>query len=152
MEPITCKRGKMTMREKLLWLAVLVLVVSISACGDGTSGSVMGSRQSCSAGMGGGSCEGSYNKLSGTYSADIGMARAGFFSVEAQVSVNVDSGPLRVYLVAPDGTEASATVRPGSPGTVSGEAEVFHDKFRVYFEALEGEARGVKYAVTYEYP
>jgi hypothetical protein len=30
----------------------------------------MGSRQSCSARMGGGSCEGSYKKLSGTYSAD----------------------------------------------------------------------------------
>ncbi len=140
------------MKEKLLWLAVLVLVVSISACGNGTSGSVMGSRQSCSSGMGGGSCKGSYKKLSGTYSADIGMARVGFFSVKADVSANVDSGPIRVYLVAPDGTEASATVRPGSPGTVSGEAEVFHDSFRVYFEALEGEAQGVKYSVTYEYP
>jgi hypothetical protein len=140
------------MREKLLWLVVLVLVVSISACGDGTSGSVMGSRQSCSSGMGGGSCKGSYKKLSGTYSADVEMARTGFFSVKAEVSVSVDSGPLRVYLVAPDGTEASATVKPGSPGTVSGEAEVFHDSFRVYFEALEGEARGVEYSVTYEYP
>ena len=142
----------MTIREKLLWLAVLVLVVSISACGDGTSGSVMGRHQSCSSGMGGGSCEGSYKKLSGTYSADIEMARAGFHSVKAEVSANVDSGPIRVYLVAPDGAEASATVMPGSPGTVSGEAEVFHDNFRVYFEALEGEARGVKYSVTYEYP
>jgi hypothetical protein len=152
LEQITCERGKMTMREKLLWLAALALVVSISACGDGTSGSVMGSHQSCSAGMGGGSCEGSYRKLSGTYSADIGMARTGFLSVKAEVSVHVDSGPIRVYLVAPDGTEASVTVRPGSPGTVAGEARVSYDKFRVYFEALEGEARGVKYAVTYEYP
>jgi hypothetical protein len=147
-----CERGKVTMKEKLLWLAVLVLVVGISACGDGTSGSVMGRHQSCSSGMGGGSCEGSYKKLLGTYSADIEMARAGFHSVKAEVSANVDSGPIRAYLVAPDGAEASATVRPGSPGMVSGEAEVFHDNFRVYFEALEGEARGVKYSVTYEYP
>jgi len=80
------------------------------------------------------------------------MARAAFHSVKAEVSASVDSGPIRVYLVAPDGTEASATVRPGSPGTVLGEAEVFHDNFRVYFEVLEGEAREVKYSVTYEYP
>lgn len=101
----------MTMREKLLWLAILVLVVSLSSCNDGTSGSVMGSHQFCS-GMGGGSCEGSYKKLSGTYSADMGMARVGFHSVKAEVSANVDSGPIRVYLVAPDGTEASATYLP----------------------------------------
>jgi len=116
------------------WLAVLVLVISISACGDGTSGSVMGRHQSCSSGMGGGSCKGSYKKLSGTYSADIEMARTAFHSVKAEVSVSVDSEPIRVYLVAPDGAEASATVRPGSPGTVSGEAEVFHDNFRVFFQ------------------
>lgn len=126
-EQVTRERGKMTMREKLLWLAALALVVSISACGDGTSGSVRGRHQSCSSGMGGGSCKGSYKKLSGTYSADIEMARTAFHSVKAEVSASVDSGPIRVYLVAPDGAEASATVRPGSPGTVSGEAEVFHD-------------------------
>ena len=73
-------------------------------------------------------------------------------SVKAEVTASVEDGPVRVYLVAPDGTETSAEVKPGSPATISGPAKGHVDEFRIYFEALEGTASGVNFTVSYTYP
>ena len=64
----------------------------------------------------------------------------------------MEDGPVRVCLVAPDGTETSAEVRPGSPATISGPAKGHIDEFKVYFETLEGTASRVSFTVIYTYP
>jgi hypothetical protein len=134
------------------WVLVLaLLLVASTACEGGTSGSVMGSRSSCSSRMAGGSCKGSYRRLSGTYSLDVETARTPS-EVLVTVSASVETGPVRVYLRAEDGTETSSEARPGAPVTISGLAGRTADGFRVYFEAIEGQASGVSYTVEYEYP
>ena len=150
----TREGGERIMRRKaFLCLMTVALVVSVLGCSEGTSGSVSGKRLSCSSdSLEGGSCEGRFKKLSGTYSADIEVSRSAIHSVKAEVTASVEDGPLRVYLVAPDGTETSAEVRPGSPATISGPARGQIDEFRVYFEALEGTASGVSFTVSYTYP
>jgi len=140
-------------RKAFLCLMAVVLVICVLGCSGGTSGSVSGKRMSCSGNSReGGSCQGGFKKLSGTYSADIEVSRSAIHSVNAEVTASVEDGPVRVYLVAPDGTETSAEVRPGSPATISGPAKGQIDEFRVYFEALEGTASGVSFTVSYTYP
>ena len=73
-------------------------------------------------------------------------------AVMAEVTASVEEGPIRVYLVAPDGTQTSAEVRPGSPAAISGPARGHTDEFRVYFEALEGSASGISFEISYTYP
>ena len=138
-------------RKVILGLTLAALLVALLGCEGGTSGSVTGSRNSSSSGMRGGSGKGSYKKLSGTYSQDIETVGTGQ-TVQAEVSVSVDKGPVRVYLKAPGGTETSAEARPGSPARLSGQAEVSFEVFRIYFQALEGAAEGVSYTVEYTYP
>jgi hypothetical protein len=141
------------MRKVFLCLMAVALVISALGCSEGTSGSVVGKRMSCSGNsLKGGSCKGRFKKLSGTYTAHIEVSRSTIHSVLAEVTADVEDGPIRVYLVAPDGTETSAEVRPGSPATISGPAEGYADKFRVYFEALEGTASGVSFTVNYTFP
>ena len=80
------------------------------------------------------------------------MSRSAIHSVKAEVTASVEDAPVRIYLVAPDGTETSAEVRPGSPVTISGPAKGHIDVSRVYFEASEGTASGVSFTVSYTYP
>jgi hypothetical protein len=84
--------------------------------------------------------------------ADIEVSRSAIHSVDAEVTANVEEGPVRVYLVAPDGAETSAEARPGSPATISGPARGHIDEFWVYFEALDDTASGVSFEVSYTYP
>ena len=150
----TWEGGERIMRRKaFLYLMAVALVISVLGCSGGTSGSVSGKRMSCSGdSLEGGSCKGRFKKLSGTYSADVEVSRSAIHSVNAEVTASVEDGPVRVYLVAPDGTETTAEARPGSPVTVSGPARGHTDEFRVYFEALEGRASGVSFTVSYTYP
>jgi len=142
----------MIKRVVLGW-ALVVLLAALVGCEGGTSGSVMGSRSSCTSGMRGGSCKGSFKKLSGTYSEDVETTRTGFQSVVADVTVSVDDGAVRVYLKAPDGTETSAEARPGRPAAISGPADASsYDGFRVYFEAVNDAAQGVSYTIEFTYP
>jgi hypothetical protein len=55
-------------RRVVLGLTWVILIAGLVGCEGGTSGSAMGSRTSCSSGLHGGSCKGSYRKLTGTYS------------------------------------------------------------------------------------
>jgi hypothetical protein len=142
------------MRKALLCLIAIALVLSALGCSDeGKSGSASGKRLSCSGNsLSGGKCKGQIRKLSGTVTADIEVSRSAIHSVDAEVTADVEEGPVRVYLVAPDGTETSAEVRPGSPATISGPARSHIDEFWVYFEALDDTASGVSFEVSYTYP
>lgn len=142
----------MNTKRALFWLILAVLVVGTVGCEGGTHGSAWGSRLSCSHKVGGGSCKGSYKKISGTVSADVEGVR-NVSSAQVEVETSVESGPLRVYILTPDETESSVTVRSGSTARLTGTAKsTGFKKFRVYFEAVEGEASGIKYTITYTLP
>jgi hypothetical protein len=142
------------MRKALLCLIAIALVLSALGCSEeGKSGSASGKRLSCSGNsLSGGKCKGRIKKMSGTITADIEVSRSAIHSVDAEVTANVEEGPVRVYLVAPDGAETSAEARPGSPATISGPARGHIDEFWVYFEALDDTASGVSFEVSYTYP
>ncbi len=139
---------------KNIYLLVLsaFLLLNNSACGDGTHGSVMGSRQKCSSNLNGGHCEGGFKKLTGTYSEDMSMTRSGFYQVHVEVWASVEEGEVRVYLVDPDGVETGKIARPGYPIEIQGNVDANYESFRVYFEALDDDVRGVTYIVDYTYP
>lgn len=139
--------------KKICLVFIFVLLLSSgSACGDGIHGSVMGSRLKCSSNLNGGHCEGSFKKLSGTYSEDMSMTRSGFFQVQVEVWASVEEGEIRVFMVDPEGNETSAIARDGQPIKIQGDVEANYESFRVYFEALDDEVWGVSYIVDYTYP
>ncbi len=139
----------MNMKRVWYWWLLGVLVVGVTSC---TSGSVSGSSVRCSSSARNGSCEGTYATLSGTHSQEIKNLRRTDRSATVNVHVTVDAGSVRVYTVAPDGTEPSATAAPGQPATLSGQARASAKAFRVYFAAGEQPASGVRYTVEYSVP
>ena len=141
-------------RKACLCLMAIALVLGALSCSsEGTSGSATGKRLSCSGNsLKGGTCKGRFKTLSGTSTAKIEVSRSSIHSVNAEVTANVEEGPVRLYLVAPDGAETSAEARPGSPATVSGSARGHIDEFWVYFEALDGTASGISFELSYTYP
>ena len=140
-------------RKAFLCLIAIALVLTALGCSEGTSGSASGKRLSCSGNsLSGGKCKGRIKKLSGTVTTKIEVSRSAIHSVDADVTANVEEGPFRVYLVAPDGSETSAEARPGSPAAISGPARGHIDEFWVYFEALDDTASGISFEVSYTYP
>jgi len=130
---------------------VLVALVLAAACEGGTSGSVSGSRQSCSTRGSAGQCSGSFKKLSGTYSLDVENERV-VSKAEVEVLASVETGALKVYLKTPEDEINSIDVPAGGSATLSGVVKGEWDGFRVYFEAIEGQAEGVTYEIAYQVP
>jgi hypothetical protein len=132
-------------------LLIAALILALAACEGGTSGSVIGSSESCSQRGDSGSCQGRYRTLRGSYGADIeheGMSS--FDTVQVQVEVSVESGNVNVSIETPDGERPSMTASPGAPVTLVGLAAGGMDGFEVRLEAANGEASGVSYTVVYE--
>ena len=134
-----------------LWLVLAALIASLVGC-ESTSGSVTGSSTACSSSSSSGSCRGTLATLSGTYAQASKQLRIGVRSVTVNVHASVDKGSVRVYVVAPDGTEQGATATPEQPATFSAQAQASSKTFRVYFEAVEGTASGVSYSIDYTAP
>jgi hypothetical protein len=142
------------MRRMLIPMGVLAVLAAVAiACGSGTSGSVLGSGETCYKTGSSGVCEGTYSKLSGTYGAEIedDDAIAGD-EVAVTVEFSVETGTVRVSLKSPDGDVQSAEAGPGESATVAGVAEGTMDGFNVTFEAVGGEAGGVSYRISYQIP
>ncbi len=139
--------------KRVVWVSLaLALAFALIACEGGTSGSVMGSSSSCRQGGGGGSCEGRYRTLRGTYGEDIEVeGLSSFDEVQVEVEVSVESGSVRVSIETPDGERPSADAAPGQPARLLGLATGEMDGFEVRFEALDGEASGVSYTILYEF-
>ena len=103
----------------------------------------------------GGQATGSFTKLTGTYylSFDAYYSDA----VQVNVQLSIESGPVRVFLIAPDGSETSTTINSGETGNLSGIAKVSYSSFddayifRVNLEALEEETLGGEYIVNYTF-
>ncbi|RLD04290.1 MAG: hypothetical protein DRI56_11450 [Chloroflexota bacterium] len=144
-------------KKSILLVLVVTLMLLVTGCGGegGTSGSMRGDTASSTITTKGGQATGSFTKLTGTYylSFDAYLADA----VQVDVQLSIESGPVRVFLVAPNGSETSITVNPGETGNLSGVAETSYSSFddayifRVYLEALEGETLGGQYTVNFTY-
>jgi len=130
---------------------LIVAAFILGACSGGTSGSVVGGRESCRINGGVGFCEGKFNRLNGTYGKDIEDDFIfGGDQVEVRVEASVESGTIRISVEAPNGEITSIDVSPDSPGTLIGVAEGEFDGFEVTFEAVGEEATGVEYRIDYQ--
>jgi len=133
------------------WIPILLLTVLLTSCAGGTSGSVLGSRETCRISAGSGSCEGTFSTLKGTYGKDI--EDEAIFSgdaIDVEVQASVENGPIRISVESPDGTVTFIEILTGNSGTLIGVASGEFDGFEVVFEALEGEATGITYQITYQ--
>ena len=133
------------------WLPILLLTALLASCAGGTSGSVLGSRESCRINAGSGSCEGTFSTLKGTYGKDI--EDDAIFSgdaIDVEVHASVESGPVRISVESPSGEVKFIEISSGNSDTLIGVASGEFDGFEVVFEALEGEATGITYQITYQ--
>jgi hypothetical protein len=133
------------------WIPILLLTALLASCAGGTSGSVLGSRESCFIKAGSGICEGTFSTLKGTYGKDI-EDEAIFSSdaIDVEVQASVESGPVRISVESPDGKVTFIEILSGNSGTLIGVASGEFDGFEVVFEALDGEATGITYQITYQ--
>jgi hypothetical protein len=132
-------------------LALAAILVLCTACEGGTHGSATGSRQRCSTKFREGQCSGSFKTLSGTYSVDVENDSV-VSKAEVEIQASVESGALRVYIKTPDDETQSVDVPAGGSATLSGLAKGIGNGFYVYFEAVEGQAQGVEYEISYQVP
>jgi hypothetical protein len=139
--------------KRTIWISLaLALILILVACEGGTSGSVLGSSSSCRQGAGGGSCEGRYRTLRGSYGEDVeieGLSSSD--AVQVDVEVSVEEGNVRVSIETPDGERPSVDAAPGQPARLLGVATGEMDGFEVRFEAVDGEASGISYTILYEF-
>ncbi|MEA1976431.1 MAG: hypothetical protein U9N80_00870 [Chloroflexota bacterium] len=133
------------------WLPILLLAALLTSCAGGTSGSVLGSRESCFINAGSGSCEGTFSTLKGTYGKDIeDNAIFSGDAIDVEVQASVESGPVRISVESPGGEITFIEILSGNSGTLIGVSSGEFDGFEVVFEALEGEATDVTYQITYQ--
>lgn len=139
------------MRNSLRVTGLLLAMMLLPACTGGTSGSIVGGRESCRINGGIGFCEGKFNRLNGTFGKDIEDDFIfGGDQVDVTVDASVESGSVRISVEAPNGNISSVDITPDSPGTLVGVAEGQFDGFEVMFEALGGEATGIEYRIDYQ--
>jgi len=132
-------------------IPILLFTALLTSCAGGTSGSVFGSRESCRSSAGSGTCEGTFNKLKGTYGKDI--EDESVFSgdaIDVEVRASVESGPIRISMESPEGEVTFIEISSGDSGTLLGVASGEFDGFEVVFEALEEEATEITYQITYQ--
>jgi len=135
----------------MVGLVLVMLILSALACQS--TGSTVGSRQTCRNANGSGQCEGSWKELSGTVTENIENDRiSSFDTIPVEITVSVESGTVRVSCKDPDGETRSAQASPGSPATLSADCEGDFDEIEVTFEALDGDATGVSYTINYRVP
>lgn len=137
------------MSKQTWWILALVLVLAVVTACEG--GSVSGSRERCSHKVDSGQCTGSFAKLSGTYTLNVENERISSGTpVHVQVQVSVESRPLKVWIQSPGDEITSVEVSPGRPATLAGVAVGDADEFDVKFQALDEQAEGVSYEITYQ--
>ena len=123
------------------------------ACtGEGVSGAAIGHSERSSHNPQGGKAEGSYTKIKGTYSATYEISIVNNDVIFVEITAAVETGALHVYLKGPDGVITEMTLAGGESGTISGTADVsMNEEFRIYYEAVNGEAEGITYTMSYTY-
>jgi len=139
------------LRRTIAWIPLLMIFLAMIACEGGTSGSVVGSSQSCQWGGSGGICEGKFKKLSGTYGVDIENDDiSSGDKIDVEVEVTLESGVVNVSVESPEGRISSVQVLPNQPGTLIGQAEGEFSAFEVTFEAVDGDAENIVWSISYQ--
>lgn len=139
-----------------MWKSVLIAwlvlaIILLAGCSGGTSGSIVGARESCRINGGVGFCEGRFKRLNGTYAMDVEDEFIfGGDTIDVTVAASLGSGIIRISVEAPSGEITSLDITPDSPGTLVGVAEGEFDGFEITFEALDGEATEVEYRIDYQ--
>ncbi|NPV74769.1 MAG: hypothetical protein HPY59_00180 [Anaerolineae bacterium] len=132
-------------RKKIISLILFTNLLLMLACGSGgTTGSVSGSSMNC----GFDACEGRFSSLKGTFSEEF-EKETSEDNIPVSVSVSVEKGAVRFWVEDSNNNQTVGTASPGTPASIQGLAEVSFDEFKVYFEASEGEAAGVRFMVEY---
>jgi len=146
-------------------LVLTVLALAALAC---EGGSVLNTSLRCS----GLQCEGSMERLTGSYTFDVTSSAIGVGdAIPVTVELTSGAGRVEVSLTAPDGTTASGVASPGAPATVTGVAtgmsitvdngELDEDGFsvssqaygfQIVLTALDESAEDVVYRLTYSLP
>ena len=141
------------MYKKITLVLILGMVLMLAACtGEGISGSASGHGQKHFANDSGGTVEGDFNRIKGTYSSEYEISIFNDDFVNVDITVSVETGRLRVYLKDEDGDISDLVLNPGETGRLTGKAEVWFDEsFNVYFEALDEEAEGITYSMVYTF-
>jgi hypothetical protein len=136
------------------FLVLASLLILSLACGSsgGSSGSVSGSNESCVTYGTGGECDGRYNTLKGAYFKSVGDEGFSGKVALVELEATVETGRVRVWVQDRDGEKTAIDLEPGQTQSLSGEAAFTLDEFKVYFEALDGEASGVRYSLKYSQP
>lgn len=142
---------------KKLLLVVSLILLAFSACSGGTSGSVIGTRQSCQSSGGIVTCQGRINKLSGTYSLDL---ETSYFSEEDVVRLEayftIEKGKMKVSIDAPDGSHVEVDVAPGSEGILIGlttvESSMEENVIPITLQAIDGDTEGIDYEIYFALP
>lgn len=144
------------MKKRFLMMTI-ALMLAASACSGGTGGSVSGTRQSCQSSGGSGTCEGSINRLSGTFNhrVETGFYRKGD-AVQVDANFSIESGQMKASLEAPDGSLTTIEVAPGMTGTLSGIATVDSSMDEVFIpirlEAMNGNVEGISFMISFSQP
>jgi hypothetical protein len=136
------------MKRLALCLMLVLALFIVLGCQGGTSGSATGSSHSCSGGGGSGSCDGRIGKLSGTISEEFETS-SGADYVDVEATVSSESGIVRMWVMGPNDEKPTVEAGAGASATLKGQAEVSFDAFKVYFQAVDGTASGVKYTLTH---
>ena len=147
-------------------LVLTVVALAALAC---EGGSVLNTSMRCS----GDQCEGSVQRLTGSFTFDVTSDAIGVGdAVPVTVEVTSDTGRVEVSMTAPDGTKASGVAAPGAPVTVAGvatgmlitvdEGVGFEEEdtgqssqvggFQIVLTALDESAENVTYRLTYSAP
>jgi hypothetical protein len=142
------------MVSKLVTIFVILLVM-LTACGEGVGGSVIGASEKCSYKAQEGFCEGKYNKVSGTYSKSFEHGDLPD-SVIVEAVVSVEEGLVLLSIESPNGEITQAEATPDKNALLLGIAKVegsMDDRgFEVIFEAVGDSATGVHYDIRYRTP
>ncbi len=141
------------MKNWLKWVIFISLILGLCACtGEGISGSASGGSLDYYVSDTGGQATGSFNTVRGTYGAEYEASIYNDDFVILTLTASVETGRLRVYIKDSDDTIQEVVLQPGESGSIEGRAEVWADEtFKVYFEALDGEARQVRYSMEFRY-
>lgn len=144
-------------KNKRFLLILTALLLITTACSGGTGGSVSGTRQSCRASGGTGTCEVKINKLTGTVTHRV---QTDFYHegdpVFVEIDITVQSGEMRLTIESPDEFLSSVQVSTGTNNTLTGIATVDSFMDEVYIpltlEALNGDAEGLAFTLSYSQP
>lgn len=141
------------MKKVIPVILLILLSLNLMACtGEGVSGAAIGSSERSYHNPQGGNAEGSYKKIKGTYPAAYEISIVNNDVIFVEITAAVETGALHVYLKGPDGAITEMTLAAGESGTISGAAEVsMNEEFRIYYEAVDGEAEGITYTMFYTY-